>query len=231
MALCFPQLRVRSLCLPPISFTFIFVHIQEDKLIKIILRYLYKKKKNPPFSKKQPFSLATASMAFPGASSSSSSSPFSSSIQEWDVFLSFRGEDTRTTFTAHLYDALHRKGINTFMDKEIRRGEEISPAIFKAIEDAKISIIVLSENYASSSYCLDELMKILKCKRTRRQKVLSLFYHVDPSEVRHQTNSFGEAFAKLEEKFRDDVMKVQRWKTALKEVADMSGMPLGNKYF
>jgi len=167
-------------------------------------------------------------MAFHGASSSSSSS----SIQEWDVFLSFRGEDTRTTFTAHLYDAFHRKGINTFMDKEIRRGEEISPAaIFKAIEDSKISIIVLSKNYASSRYCLDELMKILECRRTRRQKVLSLFYHVDPSEVRHQTNSFGEAFAKLEEKFRDDVMKVQRWKTALKEVADMSGMPLGNKYF
>jgi ribosome maturation protein Sdo1 len=167
-------------------------------------------------------------MAFHGASSSSSSS----SIQEWDVFLSFRGEDTRTTFTAHLYDAFHRKGINTFMDKEIRRGEEISPAaIFKAIEDSKISIIVLSKNYASSRYCLDELMKILECRRTRRQKVLSLFYHVDPSEVRHQTNSFGEAFAKLEEKFRDDVMKVQRWKTALKEVADLSGMPLGNKYF
>jgi hypothetical protein len=120
-------------------------------------------------------------MAFHGASSSSSSSPSSSSIQEWDVFLSFKGEDTRTTFIAHLYDALHRKGINTFMDKELRRGEKISPAIFQAIENSKISVIVFSKNYASSDRCLDELMKILKCRRTSRKKVLSLFYHVDPS--------------------------------------------------
>jgi len=124
------------------------------------------------------------------------------------VFLSFRGKDTRTTFTAHLYDALHRKGINTFMDKELRRGEKISPAIFQAIENSEISIILFSKNYASSDWCLDELMKILECRRTRRQKVLTLFYHVNPSEVRHQTNSFGEAFAELEEKFKDDVMKV-----------------------
>ncbi|KAI9215660.1 hypothetical protein POPTR_T002968v4 [Populus trichocarpa] len=32
----------------------------------------------------------------------------------YDVFLSFRGEDTRKTFTDHLYTALVQAGIHTF---------------------------------------------------------------------------------------------------------------------
>ena len=35
---------------------------------------------------------------------------------KYDVFLSFRGEDTRNNFTGHLYKALDRKGLGTFMD-------------------------------------------------------------------------------------------------------------------
>ncbi|GLT53804.1 hypothetical protein SLA2020_270500 [Shorea laevis] len=164
--------------------------------------------------------------AIHGASSSSSS--FSSSFI-YDVFLSFRGEDTRKTFTAHLYAALRRNGINTFMDNKLRSGEEISPALIKAIEESEISIIVLSKNYASSRWCLDELMKILECRKTRGQNVLPLFYDVDPSEVRNKTNNVGEAFAKLEERFKDDKMKVKGWKEALRDVANLSGMPLGKR--
>jgi hypothetical protein len=74
-------------------------------------------------------------------------------------------------------------------------------------------------------------MKILECRKTRGQHVLPLFYHVDPSEVRNQTNSIGEAFAELEERFKDDEMKILRWKTALTEVANLSGKHMGNRYF
>jgi hypothetical protein len=166
-------------------------------------------------------------MAFHGASSSSSF------VSQWayDAFLSFRGEDTRKTFTAHLYAALCRNGINTFMDDKLRSGEEISPTLVKAIEESEISIIVLSKNYASSRWCLDELMKILECRKTRGQHILPLFYHVDPSEVRNQTNSVGEAFAELEERFKNDEMKVHGWKTALTQVANLSGKLLENKYY
>ncbi|XP_062152336.1 G-type lectin S-receptor-like serine/threonine-protein kinase At4g03230 [Alnus glutinosa] len=165
--------------------------------------------------------------AFHGASSSS----LSSSIYQcaYDVFLSFRGQDTRRAFTAHLYAALRRNDINTFMDDKLRSEEEISPGLLKAIEESAISIIVLSKNYASSPWCLDELMKILECRKTRGQQVLPLFYHVQPSEVRNQSNSVGKAFAKLEERFKHDQMKLQRWKTALLQVANLSGRLLGNK--
>ncbi|XP_040995573.1 disease resistance protein RPV1-like [Juglans microcarpa x Juglans regia] len=166
-------------------------------------------------------------MALQGASSSSS---FFSFTDRWayDVFLSFRGEDTRNNFATHLYDALDRKGINTYIDYELRRGKEISQALLKAIEESRIAIIILSQNYASSTWCLDELMKILDCNKTWQQIILPVFYNVDPSEVRHQRKSFGEAFAKHQHRFNDD-MKVRRWKETLEEVANLSGFHLGNR--
>ncbi|KAG2678793.1 hypothetical protein I3843_11G021700 [Carya illinoinensis] len=156
----------------------------------------------------------------------------SSFIGQWtyDVFLSFRGTDTRNNFTSHLYNALHKKGINTFIDNELRKGDEISPMLLKAIEESRISIVILSTNFASSTWCLDELKKILKCKEEKEQMVLPVFYDVDPSEVRHQKNNYEKALTALEERFKDD-SKVKGWKAALKEVANLSGWPVGKGYF
>jgi len=84
----------------------------------------------------------------------SSSSSFSSSTPQWkyDVFLSFRGEDTRNGFIDYLYASLKQKGIVTFRDEEkLERGKSISPELLKAIEESKFAIVILSRNYASST--------------------------------------------------------------------------------
>ncbi|XP_042962853.1 TMV resistance protein N-like isoform X2 [Carya illinoinensis] len=169
----------------------------------------------------------TSTITFSGvlSSPSSSNSPFLTSQSNHDVFLSFRGDDTRNNFTVHLYQALVRNGIHTFKDdKEMRKGEEISLTLLKAIEESKISIIIFSENYASSRWCLDELLKILECKESKQQKVVAVYYKVEPSTVQHQKNSFEKAFAEHEEKFDD--AKVQRWKTALNQTAGLCGFHL-----
>jgi hypothetical protein len=101
------------------------------------------------------------------------------------------------------------------MDDKLRSGDEISPTLIKGIEESKILIIVFSKNYASSIWCLDELIKILECRKKMGTHVLPLFYKVDPSYVRNQTNTFGKAFAKHEKRFKNDEMKVQRWKTTI----------------
>ncbi|XP_061992738.1 TMV resistance protein N-like isoform X1 [Rosa rugosa] len=155
-------------------------------------------------------------MANQAANSSSSTDHYA-----YEVFLSFRGQDTRSNFTSHLHNALHQKGIKTFIDDELPRGEEISQELLKAIEDSKISIIVFSQNYASSRWCLDELVKILQCRKSNRQTVRPVFYKVDPSDVRHQTGAFGAGFAKLDQcKYRDSLSK---WKAALSKAASLSG--------
>ncbi|KAL4317273.1 hypothetical protein AHAS_Ahas15G0368600 [Arachis hypogaea] len=81
---------------------------------------------------------------------------------KYHVFISFRGEDTRYGFTGYLYEALSNKGIHTFIDDEdLPKGDEITPSLLSSIQESRIAIIVLSPNYASSSFCLDELVEIL----------------------------------------------------------------------
>ncbi|KAG4395874.1 hypothetical protein GLYMA_19G054700v4 [Glycine max] len=160
----------------------------------------------------------------------SSSSSFSYRFSN-DVFLSFRGEDTRHSFTGNLYKALSDRGIHTFIDdKKLPRGDQISSALEKAIEESRIFIIVLSENYASSSFCLNELGYILKFIKGKGLLVLPVFYKVDPSDVRNHAGSFGESLAHHEKKFNADketfkcnLVKLETWKMALHQVANLSG--------
>ncbi|XP_040994250.1 disease resistance protein RPV1-like [Juglans microcarpa x Juglans regia] len=152
-----------------------------------------------------------------------------SSIDQWayDIFLSFRGEDTRKSLVDHLYSALVRAGIKTFRDDDaLRRGENISTELLNAIRGSRISIVVLSQGYASSKWCLEELAEIVHCKNTKSLTLFPVFYHVSPSDVRNQTGTFAESFARHEERFREDMMRVKRWRAALTEAANCSGWDL-----
>ncbi|EOY10035.1 TMV resistance protein N [Theobroma cacao] len=154
-------------------------------------------------------------------------SSLSDSQYTYDVLLSFRGADTRKNFTDHLYMALVQAGIHTFRDDdEIGKGENIKNEIERAIYESKISIIVFSKNYASSTWCLNELVKIMEHSKFSKHIVLPIFYDVNPSQVKKQTGSFAAAFAGHEESFKSEMDMVQRWRAALTEVADLGGMLL-----
>ena len=154
-----------------------------------------------------------------------------SSFWKYDVFLSFCGVDTRKNFTDHLYTALKQKGIITFRDDEkLERGKYISQELLKAIEGSKYAIIVFSKNYASSRWCLIELAKIVECMKETRLTVLPIFYHVDPSHVRNQTGTLLEAFAKHQKDPKVKTKDVQEWKAALKEVGNISGWHVNDRY-
>lgn len=142
----------------------------------------------------------------------------------YDVFLSFTGEDTRYTFTGFLYNAFRREGFKIFMDdEELESGNQISQKLMRAIESSKISIVVLSENYAYSTWCLDELAKIIECMKTNNQMVWPIFYNVEKSDVCNQTKSYGEAMTEHEKRFGKDSEKVQKWRSALSEIKNLEG--------
>ena len=163
----------------------------------------------------------------------STSSPSSSSTPRWsyDVFLNFRGEDTRKSFTDHLYNALKNNGVVTFRDDEkLERGKFISQELMKAIEESRFAIVIFSINYAFSTWCLDELVHIVRCRKEKGLEVLPIFYHVNPSDVRKQMGTFGKAFDEYKESFKESIKKVETWRSTLREVANISGWDLQNRY-
>jgi len=150
----------------------------------------------------------------------------------YDVFLSFRGEDVRHNFIGYLRDALKRRRINAFFDdNNLKPGEDISPALLKAIEESKISVIVFSENYASSRWCLGELAKIIECtQKNKKQIAFPIFFHVDPSDVRHQRKSYADAMVAHEIKFGKDSENLKAWIAALSVAADLKGHHINTGY-
>jgi hypothetical protein len=147
----------------------------------------------------------------------------------YDVFLSFRGEDTRAKFISHLYTTLENAGIYVFRDDdEIQRGDHISVSLLRAIGKSRISVVVLSRNYANSRWCMLELENIMYISRTQGMVVVPVFYEIDPSEVRHQTRKFGEDFESLLSKMSVDTPKLSNWKTALAEVGGTAGIVIIN---
>ncbi|XP_022042143.1 TMV resistance protein N-like [Helianthus annuus] len=99
---------------------------------------------------------------------------------KYDVFVSFRGEDICKTFIDHLFSDFRRKGIYPFRDdKKLKRGEEIAPELYRAIEQSRFLIVIFSNDYPSSTWCMRELVKILECKKGDDEyEVRVLFYNV-----------------------------------------------------
>ncbi|TKY69840.1 TMV resistance protein N [Spatholobus suberectus] len=135
----------------------------------------------------------------------------------------FRGEDTRENFTSHLHDALFQAKLETFIDYRLQKGDEISQALIEAIEESQVSVVIFSEKYATSKWCLDEIAKIIECKEDQGQVVIPVFYKTDPAHVRKQRGSFETAFAEHERDLNITNERVQKWREALTEAANLSG--------
>ncbi|XP_056860869.1 disease resistance-like protein DSC2 isoform X1 [Raphanus sativus] len=148
-----------------------------------------------------------------------SSSPLSLQPCHWrhHVFPSFSGQDVRRTFLSHLLKEFRRKGIRTFIDNDIRRSQMIGPELVQAIRESRFAVVVLSKRYASSRWCLDELVEIKESSKT----VMPVFYKVNPSHVRNLNGEFGTAFEEACQGKPEDVK--QRWRDALVYVADIAG--------
>ncbi|XP_057746848.1 disease resistance protein RUN1-like isoform X2 [Arachis stenosperma] len=155
----------------------------------------------------------------------------SSTRPKYDVFVSFRGEDVRNTFADHLFAAFRRNGIVAFRDdRNLMQGQHISTELVQAIEGSQVLIVIFSKNFATSSWCLQELAKMLDCStKVTKPNLLPIFYDVTPSEVRKQTGNYGKALAEHEERFKDNSNMVQQWRESLLQVSNLSGWDIQNK--
>ncbi|CAK7338946.1 unnamed protein product [Dovyalis caffra] len=142
-------------------------------------------------------------------------------LEKHDVFLSFRGTDTRDNFVSFLHLELVRNGIETYVDNRLQGGDVIEPALLRKIEESLISVVILSAHYPDSTFCLRELSKILHCKETKGQIVIPVFYKVSPDDVGNLCGIFRDALLKHEEKY--SLEEVSIWRQALEEIAKLKG--------
>ena len=158
--------------------------------------------------------METALSSFPSSSSSSSST----GQWKYDVFISFKSEETRKTFADLLYDAFKREG-NAFKDDEkLKKGKTILQELLNAIEKSRYVVVIFSKNYASSTWCLNELVKLVQCEK---EKIWLVFCHVEPSDVRKQKGTFEHDFIKHEKNFNED--RVKMWRVAFSQIGEIVG--------
>ncbi|XP_006363488.1 TMV resistance protein N-like isoform X2 [Solanum tuberosum] len=135
------------------------------------------------------------------------------------VFLSFRSK----TFGDHLHTALLNAGIPSFRPDD----KELDKKLQNSIQESRILIAIISKDYASSYRCLDELTHMIQTKKAFGNFLLPVFYDVDPSDVRKQKGSFEEPFFNFKKRYKTE--KVDQWRAALRQVADLGGMVLQNQ--
>ncbi|KAG2272872.1 hypothetical protein Bca4012_075160 [Brassica carinata] len=142
------------------------------------------------------------------------------------VFPSFHGPDVRRGFLSYLLKEFKEKAIDVFIDNDIERSKLIGPELTEAIRGSLIAVVLISKNYASSTWCLNELVEIMKCRDDYNQTVMVIFYEVDPSDVKKQKGDFGAVFDRTcAEKSTEEV---ERWRKALHIVAQIAGYHTSN---
>ncbi|PON51567.1 TIR-NBS-LRR-like protein [Parasponia andersonii] len=146
--------------------------------------------------------------------------------KKYEVFISFRGKDTRRNFALYLHKELLQANIETYIDYRIERGDELWPALEDAIDDSQYSIVIFSPEYASSSWCLKELVHILHCRDSKDQTVIPVFYNVESSDLRWDEGSYAKALVELKQWFDDETIKI--WKDALTTASYLAGHVASN---
>lgn len=92
----------------------------------------------------------------------------SMAVCNYQVFVSFRGPDTRQIFIPHFKEQLREWGITPFLDSdEIEYGDTIDKKIMDAIERSDICIPVFSKDFATSRPCLMEVAQMVKSKKKK----------------------------------------------------------------
>ncbi|CAN0841685.1 Disease resistance protein RUN1 [Linum grandiflorum] len=141
---------------------------------------------------------------------------------EYDVFLCFRGDDTRFGFTGHLMSALSDQQIRTFIDYNLEKTKSIDELI-SVLKRCALSVVVFSEKFADSVWCLKEVVTIAQRMEQFGHRVLPIFYKVDPLDV---TNDFGSYAATIDHEYKARSTYLEdkkRWMDALKAVANCAG--------
>jgi leucine-rich repeat protein SHOC2 len=148
---------------------------------------------------------------------------YADKLGSYDVFISHRGPDTKTGFVSFLEKDLRAAGLQAFLDcKSINVVEDSWESIEHAIKKTPIAVVIFSERFAESAWCLRELHVMLHSPGV---KVVPVFYNVRPSEVRYvESGKLKDGFEKLTS--RHDKTVIEEWRADLERASQIMGVEL-----
>ncbi|CAN6987029.1 unnamed protein product [Brassica rapa subsp. trilocularis] len=161
---------------------------------------------------------------------------FSRSWKHDQVFISFRGESLRNNLVSNLIEEFKRRKIKYFIDEDETRGRPIT-TLFKRIRESGVALILFSNTYSESYWCLDELAEIKKQVEIGNLNAFPVFYEVAPDSVKRQTGSFGSNLLKTADLVRYQVdrgsyksileteARIWGWREALVYIGGILGSP------
>ncbi|AEE34368.1 phloem protein 2 A5 [Arabidopsis thaliana] len=141
------------------------------------------------------------------------------------VFINFRGKDLRKGFMSFLKPALKKEKINVFIDEQEERGKYLI-SLFDTIGESKIALVIFSEGYCESHWCMDELVKIKEYMDQNRLIIIPIFYRLDLDVVKDLTGKFGDNFWDLVDKYQPEPKKLHKWTEALFSVCELFSLIL-----
>ena len=126
-----------------------------------------------------------------------------------------------------LYKDLENHGLKPYLDREcIHPGEECWESIEDAIKNTSIAVVVFSERYAESEWCLKELHVMLEAHSCKT--ILPIFYNVTPWDLRNpERGQFKDGFEKLKKKFNSNL--IEQWKVDLEVASKLMGWESSDK--
>ncbi|CAL9239306.1 unnamed protein product [Arabidopsis halleri] len=141
------------------------------------------------------------------------------------VFINFRGKDLRKGFLSFLSPALKKEKINVFKDEQEERGKYLI-SLFDTIGESKIALVIFSEGYCESHWCMDELVTIKEYMDKNRLKIIPIFYRLELDVVKDLTGKFGNNFWNMVDKYQPEPEKLHKWTEALFSVCQLFALIL-----
>ncbi|WVZ17567.1 hypothetical protein V8G54_010549 [Vigna mungo] len=144
--------------------------------------------------------------------------------RKYDVLINFTGEDIHRKFVSHLNSAFSTVGLTTFLHHpNAVKSTHIQQPI---LSHCHVGIVVFTQTYSKSAWCLDQLQQIIKWHETYCRHVLPVYYEIQPSDVRLQKGDFGKALKETaQQTFSGEELEdgMSRWRHALTKAANFFG--------
>lgn len=101
--------------------------------------------------------------------------------EKYEVFHTFRGEDTCSAFSSHVHAAIHGKKTKTCMDRSLKRVDEIAPALMKSIKNSYLSTIISQQ----TMLLLHGVWMNLRIYSNARREIDNLLFPFFTALIRH----------------------------------------------